>query len=552
MGDSDDPPLISPAHCDSARGARGDRLQRHTEPTATSRPALPPPGPALIIAASPSADVRYSANGGVVEITNARIVAIDGTEFGGGRNANVQPGATITVTGNYAITSKITCDGCLATAYLGWITGSGDPAGAMNIVLNETDGLGLPLTGTFTGTTRAPSTRDTYYMGAGQVSSTQFNATLPGFFGKLFDQTSDAVSNYSFRFRVDWPAIEPVVTTAGLVSSDGWYRGDVTVGWTLTDPNESITSKTGCDPVTVSTNTPGTAFTCAITSANGPRSRSVTIKRDATRPSVSGLKVTPASNAAGWWNSDVMVTWDCTDETSGPKEPTGSVTFTTEGGERGVAITCTDNAGNVNSSTLRRTGWFLIDKTPPTLAPTFSSATIYVGDAVTAAPNAADALSGIATESCGEVVTSALGTFSVSCTATDKADNTATKSVNYTVIRKLAFSGFKSPITPSALNSANAGSTVPVKFSLGGNEGLAIFAAGSPSSKPTACPTSASVSTVAASTAKGGTSSLTYDPLTDTYTYLWKTEKSWAGTCRTLVVKLTDLTEHTADFQFKK
>ena len=49
-----------------------------------------------------------------------------------------------------------------------------------------------------------------------------------------------------------------------------------------------------------------------------------------------------------------------------------------------------------------------------------------------------------------------------------------------------------------------------------------------------------------------GNSSLSFDPLTDQYNYVWKTEKSWGGTCRQLVVKLNDGTEHIANFKFTK
>jgi hypothetical protein len=34
------------------------------------------------------------------------------------------------------------------------------------------------------------------------------------------------------------------------------------------------------------------------------------------------------------------------------------------------------------------------------------------------------------------------------------------------------------------------------------------------------------------STVTAGGSSLTYDPTRDQYTYVWKTEKAWAGQCR--------------------
>src|SRR6266540_3231667 len=48
-----------------------------------------------------------------------------------------------------------------------------------------------------------------------------------------------------------------------------------------------------------------------------------------------------------------------------------------------------------------------------------------------------------------------------------------------------------------------------------------------------------------------GGSSLSYDAESDTYTYVWKTEKSWAGTCRQLIVRLNDGSERVAFFKFK-
>jgi hypothetical protein len=45
---------------------------------------------------------------------------------------------------------------------------------------------------------------------------------------------------------------------------------------------------------------------------------------------------------------------------------------------------------------------------------------------------------------------------------------------------------------------------------------------------------------------------LAYDPVTDTYNYVWKTNKAWAGTCRTFTLTLNDGTAHTAAFQFTK
>ena len=48
-----------------------------------------------------------------------------------------------------------------------------------------------------------------------------------------------------------------------------------------------------------------------------------------------------------------------------------------------------------------------------------------------------------------------------------------------------------------------------------------------------------------------GNSGLSYDPDSDQYNYVWKTKKGWKGTCRRLVVRLNDGTEHIAHFEFK-
>lgn len=53
-------------------------------------------------------------------------------------------------------------------------------------------------------------------------------------------------------------------------------------------------------------------------------------------------------------------------------------------------------------------------------------------------------------------------------------------------------------------------------------------------------------------TVAAGGSSLSYDALTDTYTYVWKTDKAWANTCRLLNVTLIDGTQHLASFKFTK
>jgi len=85
---------------------------------------------------------------------------------------------------------------------------------------------------------------------------------------------------------------------------------------------------------------------------------------------------------------------------------------------------------------------------------------------------------------------------------------------------------------------------------MGGFRGLDIFAAGYPNSQVKNCSTTVLESAVEQTVNAGG-SSLTYDPACDTYSYIWKTDKSWSGTCRQLAIRFTDLSIQYANFKFK-
>jgi hypothetical protein len=113
------------------------------------------------------------------------------------------------------------------------------------------------------------------------------------------------------------------------------------------------------------------------------------------------------------------------------------------------------------------------------------------------------------------------------------------------------FGGFLAPVSGTDVNTVKAGSGVPVKFSLGGSFGLGILAAGSPTSNQVACPINNGTSSID-QTSTAGASVLTFDAATGTYTYVWKTEKAWAGSCRQLTLTLLDGQSFTASFQFTK
>ncbi|MFL5804183.1 MAG: PxKF domain-containing protein [Roseiflexaceae bacterium] len=133
--------------------------------------------------------------------------------------------------------------------------------------------------------------------------------------------------------------------------------------------------------------------------------------------------------------------------------------------------------------------------------------------------------------------------------AADNAGNAASANVAYSVI--YTFRGFFQPVDNlPVLNAVKAGSALPVKFSLVGNQGLTILAAGYPTSQPIPCDSAAPIDDIEQMVTAAG-SSLAYDATNDQYVYVWKTDTAWAGGCRQLIVRLADGTDHRADFAFK-
>jgi VCBS repeat-containing protein len=149
----------------------------------------------------------------------------------------------------------------------------------------------------------------------------------------------------------------------------------------------------------------------------------------------------------------------------------------------------------------------------------------------------------------GSHVYSAVGAFIVTFTVTDSGPAAVAVTAPVDVI--WPFAGFFPPVdNPPVLNSVKAGSAVPVKFSLGGDYGLAILAAGYPQSVRITCDAAAPQEDIDETVTAGG-SSLQYDPLTGQYSYVWKTNKAWAKTCRQFQLELVDGTTHVANFKFK-
>jgi hypothetical protein len=124
----------------------------------------------------------------------------------------------------------------------------------------------------------------------------------------------------------------------------------------------------------------------------------------------------------------------------------------------------------------------------------------------------------------------------------------SSKSVQVAVVYR--FGGFFQPVDnwPVA-NTVKAGSTVPVKFSLGGNQGLSIMRAGSPSSVAVSCAgTAINRPDAIEETFRATNGGLKFSG--NQYHYDWKTSAGWARSCRKLRITLVDGTTHEALFRF--
>ncbi|MEU8261918.1 S8 family serine peptidase [Micromonospora sp. NPDC048999] len=192
------------------------------------------------------------------------------------------------------------------------------------------------------------------------------------------------------------------------------------------------------------------------------------------------------------------------------------------------------------------------DVTAPTVKVTGVSEgqQITLGQSVDPGCSTTDSDSGVAAQATLSVTGGpSVGYFTATCEgARDRAGNKAA-AVSVTFQVAFDWKGFGSPIV-AGVNSAKAGSAVPIKFSLGGDQGLNIFAAGVPQLQPTTCDSWAPKGALQPIAAPGA-STLTYDPASKQYQYNWKTDKSLANTCGRLDVTLIDGTTHSANLSFK-
>jgi hypothetical protein len=218
--------------------------------------------------------------------------------------------------------------------------------------------------------------------------------------------------------------------------------------------------------------------------------------------------------------------------------PNGYPLPTGRPGTYSFTVDAFDAAGNHGSVSVT---YRVVDKNPPqiTITSPTDGGTYLVGDPITPAFTCHDDVDGSNVPCKASPLDTTPGTHVFRVDSVDSAGNASFATATYSV--RYPFDGFYSPLAAEpAVASLRAGDTVPVKFSLGGDRGLDVIAR--------AAWRPCSVTTGDSSTAVG---SLSYSPGPDRYTFMWQSQKSWAGSCNEFLLVLRDGTTHAALVSFR-
>lgn len=187
---------------------------------------------------------------------------------------------------------------------------------------------------------------------------------------------------------------------------------------------------------------------------------------DDTPPTITA-SATPPPNAAEWNQTDVVVTYTCSDGTSGVATCPDPTVVTTEGAQQVVSGMAIDRAGNTATASVGLN----IDKTPPSLSHAIAPAPNADGwnqTAPTVGFAATDALSGVATVSPPVTVTTEGKDQIVTGTATDQAGNTATASVVVSLDKTAPVVTITSPSDGAQVTASPVAVTATVSDALSG------------------------------------------------------------------------------------
>jgi hypothetical protein len=360
----------------------------------------------------------------------------------------------------------------------------------------------------------------------------------------------------------------PTVTGVPSASpnASGWYKTAVTLNWTCADVGPSglldscpATTALG-DEGRNQVGSLGPISDNAGNTTTGASSPAVNI--DVTAPTVSANTAATPIDVSGtdWYKDSVTFQWTATDPVladgsagsgAGPAVPASS-TFSTTGTGHSASATATDLAGNTGTGQLIGVH---VDASKPTVGLSCPITVLLRGSA-SATWSATDTGSGLATAASGTMAleTNTVGTKTVTApTASDHVGHTsAPVSCEYRVT--YGFTGLFAPIDrPNTLNVSKAGQAIPLKWRLTDAHGNPVL------NLDTATVTVSGISCSLGSSddlveevAPGGSA---LQNLGDGYYQLnWKTPTSYAGSCKSLSLNLSEGAARTglAYISFKK
>lgn len=365
-------------------------------------------------------------------------------------------------------------------------------------------------------------------------------------------------SSSSFTVTVQ-DTTPPVLSLPANITAEATGPSGATVSFsaTATDIVDGSITPT-CAPASGSTFAIATTtVNCSATDAAGnTASGSFTVKvQDTTPPVISGtpanqiLEATGPSGAVATWASptasdivDGNVAVNCS-PASGSTFPIATTT-----------VTCTATDAHSNSSSTSFTVK-VQDTTPPaiTWVGSITNGASYYFGSVPAAPTctATDLVSGSVPCSVSGYST-AIGSHTLTATATDGAGNTATQTRSYTVLA-WTLNGFYQPVDMGGVyNTVKGGSTVPFKFEVfaGSTELTSTSVIKSFTTTPTACPSGPSVNEDEIEIITTGGTSLRYDTVAGQFIQNWQTPKS-PGACYKVTMTTQDGSSLVAFFKLK-
>jgi hypothetical protein len=443
---------------------------------------------------TPGSSHTLSANSPVSNSSGTRYVWVSWSDGGAQSHTITTPSSSTTYTANYQTQFQVTYSqtGCSLPVSLPsaeWVNANGSAVGLFPAMASSSDGKtqcllqsSAPAGPVNASTVRAATYKTQYYL---TVASSYGNSTGQGYYDAgstaTFTVTSPVTGGAGTRYlftgwssndtggysgmdkshsvtmggpiseTASWktqrqvtfvvnPSAGGAITVGGQPAATAWYNDSTVLSIQANSNNGYAFSSWSSNAASITFTNSSSRSTTATIHGSGAITGNFDLE-DTTSPVITPT-IAPKANGNGWNNGSVTVTWSVSDPESGISSSNGctATTLSTETPLAGTTLTCsaTNGAGLSNSASVT----VKIDLTAPTLK--LTSLTVEAsgpsGASVSYTASASDSLSGLNTFSCtppsGSIFP--LGTTTASCSATDKAGNSASGSFAVTVQDKSA------------------------------------------------------------------------------------------------------------------